>query len=630
MTETIKTVLSLSVSGAGLTLLLLLLRPVLLRVLSHTWYYYLWLIVLLRFLLPFTPPQSLTGTAFQALPMPAAAGGTVSAAAQALPAPQAAAPAAQLPGVPQLVCVLWVLGAAGLFLRKSIQYRRFLHRLRAGQSEITDPVRREAFARLVKQAGIRRTVGLYQNPLAASPMLVGFWRPAVLLPTQDLTDADFTYTVLHELTHLKRRDPLYKWLVQLVVCLHWFNPAVYLMRRELSRTCELACDAAVLRGLPREARRAYGDMLLRAVRIGGASQAPVAPTALHDSKAHIKERLDAIMKCSKKSRAAVACSLLLTIALGAAAISAGAYAPSAAAQAAPQPSAAAQAASQPDAVPAAAQSGFRYTQNAYYEPPYIFELGWNLTDAAAASYPDQAALTLPDGTQMTLFFEASCKRAAQDPAALSALRALCPRLQTAWSDTGLPFRRPLVKQVVYVGDTDLQTLAADYYRTDNVSFFAAIYPSLPAAVQQTYADKAFADERIAFFSVMLDSLPAESTARYAEQAFQQDDIALFSCTIDYLRAEALEQYAGRAYQDNDLAFFAFLEEFLRPETAEQYAEQAYQADQLSFFATLADNLSAESKTAWIARASQDRRTDYYAVLVSSLPASDRPTPDDFG
>ena len=38
------------------------------------------------------------------------------------------------------------------------------------------------------------------------------------------------------------RDRFYKWLVEAAVCLHWFNPAVYVLQKEVSRTCELSCD----------------------------------------------------------------------------------------------------------------------------------------------------------------------------------------------------------------------------------------------------------------------------------------------------------------------------------------------------------------------------------------------------
>ena len=61
----------------------------------------------------------------------------------------------------------------------------------------------------------------------------------------------------------------YKWLVQLTICLHWFNPCIHMMGKEINRLCELSCDERVISSLPENMRNFYGDMLLHAIRIGG-------------------------------------------------------------------------------------------------------------------------------------------------------------------------------------------------------------------------------------------------------------------------------------------------------------------------------------------------------------------------
>ena len=92
-------------------------------------------------------------------------------------------------------------------------------------------------------------VGLCINPLISSPMLIGFIHPCIVLPDADISDTDFQYTVQHEMIHYRRKDMFYKWLVQAVVCLHWFNPLVYLMSREIDKACEFSCDEALIAGL---------------------------------------------------------------------------------------------------------------------------------------------------------------------------------------------------------------------------------------------------------------------------------------------------------------------------------------------------------------------------------------------
>jgi beta-lactamase regulating signal transducer with metallopeptidase domain len=97
-----------------------------------------------------------------------------------------------------------------------------------------------------------------------SPVLVGLWRPAILLPAN--CDADFTPAALqailiHELTHLVRRDCAWNLLARVTAALLWVQPLIWKLRRELEQVSEEICDQAVLQG--EVSPRAYADCLLR-------------------------------------------------------------------------------------------------------------------------------------------------------------------------------------------------------------------------------------------------------------------------------------------------------------------------------------------------------------------------------
>ena len=160
----------------------------------------------------------------------------------------------------------------------------------------------------------------------ASPMLLGVLRPRIFLPSLELEERDFKYTLRHELIHCKHRDLACKWLVCLVCCLHWFNPLVWRMAREMDRACELACDEAVLDSLssPQE-RRAYGDTLLRALKPGGFDRIPPGSAPLSEGAKFMKERLQCIMKFQPSAKWISLLSLLLAAVLTAGTAAAGAY-----------------------------------------------------------------------------------------------------------------------------------------------------------------------------------------------------------------------------------------------------------------------------------------------------------------
>lgn len=141
---------------------------------------------------------------------------------------------------------VWFCVALSLLIRKVTAYQSFVNYIKAGREEVSNIRLLDQLAKIGEQAGIKRPVELYENHLVSTPMLIGFFKPCIILPAADMPESDFLYTIRHELVHYKRRDAFYKWLAQAAVCIHWFNPLVWLMVRDLSRACELACDEAVI------------------------------------------------------------------------------------------------------------------------------------------------------------------------------------------------------------------------------------------------------------------------------------------------------------------------------------------------------------------------------------------------
>lgn len=334
MNEILKIVLSLSLSGSLLILVLLLCKPLFRNRISKRWQYYIWLVVIARLLLPFTPETSPVGTLFHQVDRVIVQADTALTPRQNIASILGDSTVIENETAPksgetdQSFCLAWLAVALILIIRKITIYQDFVKYIRAGRAEVSDTVILDRLALIGEQAGIKRPVELYTNSLISSPLLLGFFRPCIVLPSTDLALIDLDYTLLHELTHYKRRDMFYKWLVQFAICLHWFNPLVYVMGREVGRTCELACDEAVIRALDPPGRRAYGDTLLNAAGFGGSYKDALASVTLNENRALLKERLGAIMKYKRKSKATIAITSLLTILLTIGAISMGAYAAS--------------------------------------------------------------------------------------------------------------------------------------------------------------------------------------------------------------------------------------------------------------------------------------------------------------
>ena len=313
-----KVFLSLSCSGGILILALLLGGQLWKDKVSRQWQYYIWLVVILRLLLPFGPETSLLGETYQVADQVIArtAPSTPAEAAESmgiLPEEAAVSPTVDRPAIHPLLALgsglvghiwlIWLVVALGLLTRKITLYQGFIRYIKAGSSPVSDIELLNLLSTAAEQLGIKRPVELCVDPLVSSPLLIGFLRPCIVLPSADIPEKDLRYTILHELVHYKRRDMFYKWLVQITVCLHWFNPLVHLMSREITRACEFSCDEAVLAKMGSGSAQDYGKTLLNAMAAVEGYSENLGAVTLSENKQLLKERICAIMNFKETSAA---------------------------------------------------------------------------------------------------------------------------------------------------------------------------------------------------------------------------------------------------------------------------------------------------------------------------------------
>lgn len=353
MNTVVKVFLSMSFSGGLLILTLLLGKRFLKNRLSRQWQYYIWLVVILRLLVPFGPEVSLLGKAyraadqaiFQSVPLPQYPTQSPQNAPERVSAPPdssggVSAPSTAIHPLQDVVSLLaghvwlvWLGAALGLLIRKITVYQSYIRYISMGATPVSDLALLDRLSVIAEQAGVRKPVELCVNPLVPSPLLIGFFHPVIVLPRADISEKDFRYTVLHELTHFKRLDIFYKWLAQITVCLHWFNPLVHLMSREITRVCEFSCDEAVLAQAGCAGARDYGNTLLDAMAAAGRCRKNPCAVTLSENKRLLKERLDAIMGYQVKSKTVKLLSVLLSLCIISGAFFIGTYSVSSAREA---------------------------------------------------------------------------------------------------------------------------------------------------------------------------------------------------------------------------------------------------------------------------------------------------------
>ncbi len=152
-----------------------------------------------------------------------------------------------------------------------------------------------AFADLRFAMRLSRRASLLISSQVPAPMVVGYRRPAVLVPSSlcaEATPPQLAHVFRHELAHLARRDDWANLAQQVISCALFFHPAVHLITRRLTVEREIACDDFALAG--RRGRREYALFLTEfAGRMKG--RGFTAAPAAWSNKSQLKERISMIL-----------------------------------------------------------------------------------------------------------------------------------------------------------------------------------------------------------------------------------------------------------------------------------------------------------------------------------------------
>lgn len=213
----------------------------------------------------------------------------------------------------QIAAFIWLICAIGIIAYNVRRHKRFLKLVERWSEDITDSQTLDVLADLKEKMKVNAAVGLKKCPCIISPMLVGFFRPVVLLPYGQIPLDELTFVLRHELIHLKRKDLWYKALVLTATALHWFNPLVHIMAKAVAVQCEISCDELLVREINFQQRKQYGEILIGAVRKETGFQTALS-TNFYREGHFIKTRIFRIMDATKKKAGiSILCAALILI-----------------------------------------------------------------------------------------------------------------------------------------------------------------------------------------------------------------------------------------------------------------------------------------------------------------------------
>lgn len=154
----------------------------------------------------------------------------------------------------EVLSFVWFFGMIIFLLSAFASYLHFLYKKKKSRIVITEG---ETFEEMKKLLGIKRKIRLCVSGETKSPMLLGIFYPIVYLSAKPLKKESERAVLMHELVHFKHRDLHFKLLSLLINAVHWFNPFAYILSSEISKVCEIYCDATVTENLDENGINVY-------------------------------------------------------------------------------------------------------------------------------------------------------------------------------------------------------------------------------------------------------------------------------------------------------------------------------------------------------------------------------------
>jgi|GEM_PF-6322957 len=332
--------INMSITASIVALLIVLLRWVLGRYFNKTFFYALWAIVLIRLLVPFSLPSMFS--IFNVIPLHTEidsqsyiyneyhsnssnmaqqdnvswdmSGNSLMNGINSsvlLPNPQASADPIQV--LTFVFSWIWLIGAAGLFIFSIYAYLRTSHRLNEAVLYNND----DMVLQCSKKLKLTRKIRTFTSDRIHTPVVFGLIKPRIILPleiAEGCTESELAYIITHELVHIKRFDYIFKPLFVLALCLHWFNPVMWLSFILFQKDLEMACDEKVLSLFDTDIRSEYASSL---IKLAAKKNIILNGGLLAFGESNIRSRIKGIMRFKKTGVLIGIASIIILIVIGA-------------------------------------------------------------------------------------------------------------------------------------------------------------------------------------------------------------------------------------------------------------------------------------------------------------------------
>lgn len=293
---------TVSIMASVLVVLIIVMQRVLKHRLKPRWHYLMWLLVIVRLMLPWGPESEFS--IYNWIGYTDSVHSTVHVNQEERSAEAALPEKTAVQTMYRNVFMVWLIGVCLLGAYTIRINRRFVQQMSKETVRITDARILELFNQCKKMMSIHKPIALVESPSTSTPTLFGMIKPQLIMPQaiiNRLNDEQLQHVFLHELAHSKRNDIAINWFMHILLIIHWFNPVLWYAYRRMREDQEIASDALALSYLAPDKSQDYGHTLIKLLENLSQPARVAGNVHLTGSKAQLQRRITMIKQFKSNS-----------------------------------------------------------------------------------------------------------------------------------------------------------------------------------------------------------------------------------------------------------------------------------------------------------------------------------------
>lgn len=210
----------------------------------------------------------------------------------------------------EIIVRVWILGICISLIYFLTGYLLFYGKCRKSMRPVKDKELERRILAIEQKLTGKSNIPVYQSRRISGPMLTGIFQPRLVIPAfkKQWDETELELVMGHELCHYEKKDIFLKLLMTAAGCMNWFNPIVYLMKKQFFYDLELFCDESVLWGRDLEEREAYAHIML--IFAGKKNKSFYLTAGFGGNKNKMKKRIDHMLDMEIKKKGIV--SIIMT------------------------------------------------------------------------------------------------------------------------------------------------------------------------------------------------------------------------------------------------------------------------------------------------------------------------------